>query len=111
MPVILWIPGFPEAHDYRVALCEHFLCALCKHTKVNQLFEDAEGKLLTSVMNFCSEPNSIKELGRRLNIHEFVFHSSRGTSSENLQFQLLRDSSDRFKICNSDARRAKASEK
>lgn len=45
---------------HRKTLCELFLCALYKHTKVNQLFGDAEGKPLTSVMNFCSKPNPIK---------------------------------------------------
>lgn len=120
MDVIQWIPGFPEVYDYRVALknTEHFLCALYKHTKVNQLFEDVEGKSLTSVMNFCSKPNSIKELGCRLNVHalgELDFHASRGTS-ENLQFWvplfpatcfmiLLIDW--KFKIWNSDAQRAR----
>lgn len=69
MPVILWIPGFPEAYDYRVAL-KNTLRTLYKHTKVNQLFGDAEGKPLTSVMNFCSKPNPIKELGRKLNVRE-----------------------------------------
>lgn len=107
-------PWIPRSSWLQGGTCQHFLCALYKHTKVNQLFEDAEGKSLTSVMNFCSKPNSIKELGRRLNVHEHgSLPSSRGTS-ENLQFWvchlpstcimiLLTDWI--FKICNSDAQR------
>lgn len=71
-------PWIPRSSWLQGGTCQHFLCALYKHTKVNQLFEDAEGKSLTSVMNFCSKPNSIKELGRRLNVHEHgSFPSSR----------------------------------